>query len=234
MLGVKSLELVKDLSRNPDSIPTFRDDTIREVLVETQEIFNANSRDARICSSTNNQQLLPILSFRHAALERNKRCMLAYLYNRLERIRNIRWETGPTIPEHIKTNLCEPEIQWFNGYNKLLAKYMKSVGDGQGIDLTCDMEPPKSLYIEVRCLEDYGKFELEDGELGFFVLFIDFTDIAIEWSNQVTPVTPMDYRHLPLKSLRIASLGVAEAPEDQNRCLARHNIVKSNAIQILT
>ncbi|GAB0096774.1 DNA replication complex GINS protein PSF1-like [Sergentomyia squamirostris] len=167
MLSAKSLELIKDLSRNTDSIPTFRDDTIREVLVETQEIFNANSRDARICSATNNQQLLPILSFRHAALERNKRCLLAYLYNRLERIRDMRWQGGPTIPEHVKGSLCEPEIQWFNSYNKLLAKYMKSIGDGQGIDITCDMNPPKSLFIEVRCLEDYGKFELDDGEVVF-------------------------------------------------------------------
>lgn len=45
---------------------------------------------------------------------------------------------------------------------------MRSVGDGQGIDLTADLRPPKSLYIEVRCLEDYGNFELEDGEVVHF------------------------------------------------------------------
>lgn len=42
---------------------------------------------------------------------------------------------------------------------------MRSIGDGQGIDLTGDLQPPKSLYIEVRCVQEYGKFELEDGEV---------------------------------------------------------------------
>ncbi|XP_006806945.1 DNA replication complex GINS protein PSF1 [Neolamprologus brichardi] len=26
-----------------------------------------------------------------------------------------------------------------------------------------DMKPPKSLYIEVRCLKDHGEFEIDDG-----------------------------------------------------------------------
>lgn len=42
---------------------------------------------------------------------------------------------------------------------------MLSIGDGEGIDLTTDLRPPKSLYVEVRCIEEHGKFELEDGEV---------------------------------------------------------------------
>ena len=34
---------------------------------------------------------------------------------------------------------------WFSGYNKALAGYMRRVGT----DLTTDISPPKSLYIEV-------------------------------------------------------------------------------------
>jgi GINS complex subunit 1 len=34
-----------------------------------------------------------------------------------------------------------------------------------GIDLTENLKPPKSLYIEVLCLADYGKLELEDGDV---------------------------------------------------------------------
>jgi len=40
---------------------------------------------------------------------------------------------------------------------------MMSIGDGLGIDLTQNTSPPKSLYIEVRCILDYGEFETEDG-----------------------------------------------------------------------
>lgn len=46
MLGSKSFELIKDLERNPITIPAFNDDLVRKVLVEIQDIYSANSRDA--------------------------------------------------------------------------------------------------------------------------------------------------------------------------------------------
>lgn len=46
MLGGKSFELIKDLDRNPITIPAFNDDLVRQVLVEIQDIYAANSRDA--------------------------------------------------------------------------------------------------------------------------------------------------------------------------------------------
>ena len=41
------------------------------------------------------------------------------------------------------------QVQWFNKYNKCLANYMRSIGGGGGLDLTQDMKPPKTLYVEV-------------------------------------------------------------------------------------
>lgn len=120
------------------------------------------------CSTTGDRSLIPLIGFRHASLQRNKRCLLAYLYNRLERIKEMRWQFGPTLPADIKEALCEPEVQWFNAYSKNLATYMRSIGDGLGVNLTGDLKPPKSLYVEVRCLTDYGKFELDDGEVILF------------------------------------------------------------------
>lgn len=46
MLGSKSFELIKDLDRNPITIPAFNDDLVRQVIVEIQDIYAANSRDA--------------------------------------------------------------------------------------------------------------------------------------------------------------------------------------------
>jgi GINS complex subunit 1 len=34
-----------------------------------------------------------------------------------------------------------------------------------GINLTTDIKPPKSLFIEVKCLTNHGKLELESGEV---------------------------------------------------------------------
>ncbi|KAJ9590790.1 hypothetical protein L9F63_016176 [Diploptera punctata] len=163
MFGEKAFELIKELHRSPDSLPLFNEDGVRTVLDEMKALFEENQRDVNN-HVAGDASVLSGVHVRHAAIERNKRCLLAYLYNRVMKIRQMRWEFGSILPPEIKNNLCEPEIQWFNSYSKCLANYMKTIGDNNGLDLTQDVKPPKSLYIEVRCLKDYGRFELEDGE----------------------------------------------------------------------
>lgn len=81
------------------------------------------------------------------------------------RIKALRWEFGPVIPNDIKDNMCDPEITFYKSYSKLMNNYMKSIGNGYSLDITSDIRPPKSLYIEVRCLEDFGDLELDDDEV---------------------------------------------------------------------
>lgn len=57
------------------------------------------------------------------------------------------------------------QVQWLNSYNKILATYMRGLGGQYGLDLTQDTRPPKSLCLEVRCTQDYGLLELEDGDV---------------------------------------------------------------------
>lgn len=40
------------------------------------------------------------------------------------------------------------QVDWFNGYKMSLAT-MRSLAGDQGLDITQDVKPPKSLYIEV-------------------------------------------------------------------------------------
>lgn len=76
----------------------------------------------------------------------------------------MRWEFGNTLPNDIKNNLSQTENEWFGTYSTNLGKYMRSLGEN-GLNLAVDFKPPKSLYIEVRCLVDYGNFELNDGSV---------------------------------------------------------------------
>jgi len=59
---------------------------------------------------------------------------MAYLYNRLERIKEHRWHFGSVLPCY-------------------------------SLDLTQNLKPPKNLYIQVKCLTDFGEFETEDGDV---------------------------------------------------------------------
>lgn len=86
---------------------------------------------------------------RHLAMNRNKRCLLTYLYHRLRRLRQARWELGSILPPEITANLINSEMQWFQGYNKSLATYMRSIGE-DGLNIMHHVQPPKSLFVEVR------------------------------------------------------------------------------------
>ncbi|XP_072437402.1 DNA replication complex GINS protein PSF1 isoform X2 [Chiloscyllium punctatum] len=85
------------------------------------------------------------------------------VYDRLLRIRSLRWEYGSVLPSRIRFHFAAEETEWFNQYKKSLATYMRSIGGEGGLDITQDMKPPKSLFIEVRCLKDYGEYEIDDG-----------------------------------------------------------------------
>ena len=177
--GEKALELIRESVRARDMLAPFNEEKVRlvreeiQVLVEDVRIiihfdficsihldYLQNSRDT---SSDNPSR--PAIMLRHNALERNKRCLLAYIDDRAKKITEMRWQFGPVLPSEVKTQMCEEEISYFNQYNRDLAAYMRAVGDGTGVDLTIDQAPPKSLYIEVKCLQDYGEMETDEGSV---------------------------------------------------------------------
>ncbi|ODN01441.1 DNA replication complex GINS protein PSF1 [Orchesella cincta] len=162
MYGEIALELIKELDRHKGKLPAFQENELRQALDEMQILFEQNQRDVSM-NIPGNPEFLAALHLRHAALERNKQCILAYLYTRLKVITDMRWEHGPVIPANVRANMTEQEVQFFANYNKTLANYMGSLGENHGLDLTQDLKPPKTLMVEIRVLQDYGEFELEDG-----------------------------------------------------------------------
>ncbi|XP_011553578.2 DNA replication complex GINS protein PSF1 [Plutella xylostella] len=166
MFGEKVIELIKEAERNPDTMDPFNDEKLRQILEEMQLLFKMNMNDANATSE--NRSLWTTVQVRHAALERNKRCLLAYLYSRMNKIKTLRWEFGSVLPPDIRELLSDEEYQWFSKYSTNLATYMRSLGQDigySGIDLTENLKPPKSLFIEVLCVVDYGKLELDDGDV---------------------------------------------------------------------
>ena len=79
-------------------------------------------------------------------MERNQRCALAYVKERVNRLHRYRWDFGAVLPEDLQVNMHEQEKQWFNKYNKSLAAYMVSIG---GLDITQNTVPPKALKVQV-------------------------------------------------------------------------------------
>eukprot|EP00128_Syssomonas_multiformis_P009780 Colp12_sorted_trinity150504_noHs@26869 len=159
MYGQKAIELVRDIQNAP-GIPTYSEDGVRNVIKEINALFDEVKKIIRADGEHSESAVCSIV-VHHAAIQRNKQCVLAYLNERMNRIKRLRWEVGSVIPAEMVEDLSPQEQQFFSGYNKLVNKYARTVGID---DMTADLKPPKdNLYVEVRCLEDLGEIRLEDG-----------------------------------------------------------------------
>ncbi|KAH0449984.1 hypothetical protein IEQ34_020676 [Dendrobium chrysotoxum] len=94
----------------------------------------------------------------HLSLLRNKRCLMAYMYNRAELIQSLRWKIGPVLPQEIQEKLNYSEEEYFKNHSAAIESYMSELD----LDLTVDMVPPKDPYIRVKVLDDIGELCLGD------------------------------------------------------------------------
>ncbi|XP_055333504.1 DNA replication complex GINS protein PSF1-like [Paramacrobiotus metropolitanus] len=161
-------DLIRSLARAPDeTIPPYNAEAVRLICEEIATIHENNvedsgRRESLLAASQDKaaEDLKNAISFRHLAKERNLRCLIAYHYNRLERLRNLRWSFGGILPRDVRAALSEKEVEWFNSYNTLLTGFMQ---DNSGLNLPAHQKPPQDLYIHVRVLKDFGEYQLEDG-----------------------------------------------------------------------
>lgn len=160
----KATELLRDLQRS-ESLPPFNDELMRGVIEEIKKLFDQSTETLNEHSEEleDNPSLACTLHTNHASIERNKRCALAYLHQRLKLIEQLRWTQGTVLPPLLRDKLSSTELEYFNTYSNLLADYMNA----EGVDLTSiDIaQPPKELYIEVRVLEDLGEVMTSNGPI---------------------------------------------------------------------
>jgi len=147
-LNSKAVELVREMART-DSLPPHDEEGIREVV---RSINKLNDEIAEIVKLGDPSSLGPAIIARHSTIARDKRCVLAYLMNRLWRIQHLRWELDADIPKEVLENFSQKEGEFLIHFDDMLTQYMDSVG----IDLSLDMQQPPhtDLYVEVRVVRD--------------------------------------------------------------------------------
>ncbi len=164
-LGVKGRELLLELKRS-DWLPPYNDDGVKGVLREINALKAEIDDTMESTLDGEVEEEIPMgvrisLVVQHTSLLRNKRCALAYVVERLNRLRRLRWETGPIIPDALRINLSAREMEFFGAYSRLLADFQQSFGTG--LDLTADMEPPKGERVQVRAKVDCGEIFTDTG-----------------------------------------------------------------------
>uniref|UniRef100_A0AAZ3RSD2 DNA replication complex GINS protein PSF1 n=1 Tax=Oncorhynchus tshawytscha TaxID=74940 RepID=A0AAZ3RSD2_ONCTS len=112
MFCEKAIEIIRELHRMGDGqLPAFNEDGIRQVLEEMKALYEQNQSDVNEAKSEGKSELIPTIKFRHCCLLRNQRCIAAYLYDRLLRIRTLRWEYGSVLPTNIRFHMCAEEVR---------------------------------------------------------------------------------------------------------------------------
>ncbi|GBG75646.1 hypothetical protein CBR_g20274 [Chara braunii] len=161
----KASRLLREHHRvDADQLVPYDEDLTNQVVEETSEHFrqilntltrlqgeNVDWKDAGPEDATG-------VLIHHQSLLRNKRCLMAYVYDRMARIKELRWQLGAVLPAEVQRHLCQSEKTFFKDYDRLLGTYMSAVD----VDLTVDVVPPKDPFIEVRVLENAGSMLLED------------------------------------------------------------------------
>lgn len=85
LYGEHAMELVKESVRAQDSLSPFNEDKVRKCLDEMKTLYQINADELEETGL-----ISPAVSVRHEALERNKRCILAYVNHRANKIANYR------------------------------------------------------------------------------------------------------------------------------------------------
>merc|ERR1712190_562551 len=166
-------------------LPNFNDAVIREVI---DEILNDTKEMTTLVAEHQDHDVPPELAaglvLYNDLVDRNRRCLLAYLNARLEKIEELRWEVGLMVPDDKLEKLHDSEKQYFHEYNKILDKYMKSYVPKckEPLDLTASAVAPEDLYVQIRVLDegigeivtqDSGVVRLRKG----YLLLVKRTDI---------------------------------------------------------
>ncbi|KAJ0007923.1 hypothetical protein Pint_30074 [Pistacia integerrima] len=163
MHGRLACRLVKEITTGEKGqLQPFNDELLNEVTKECSENFlvlqsliRKMQDEGLDFQTTRNADHYGAL-INHLSLIRNKRCLMAYVYNRAEIIQNLVWKVGLRLfelPEEIQEKLSHSEKEYFNRHSAALESYMSKMD----LDLNVDMVPPKDPYIKVRVLDDVGE-----------------------------------------------------------------------------
>ena len=154
-------------STQTDTLLKYNDSMVRSIVREQRDLEKAiatlDLRDGRPPP--------PPLLIIQTAINRNKRCLLAYHSHRVDRLRDMYWAVGGALP-HILTNqdirskLSPHEVDYLRQYNSSVMEFRSEFS--HELDITASItNPPKDLHVLVRVIRDCGVIQTELGSIDF-------------------------------------------------------------------
>jgi GINS complex subunit 1 len=155
-----SINNINSNNNNSLLLPPYQLHKIESITKECAELFSSLYATKLLLSANPaNHSAAISLTVELSTLAHNKRCVLAYLNYRQEKLREFYWNYGPILPDNYKNNLSKQEIEYFDNY----CSVCREMDNNVELDLSSDLHPPKSLYLQCRVLQDLGAISTEAG-----------------------------------------------------------------------
>ena len=176
--GQRAKELIADLKRS-DWLPPYNDESVKAIQAEIQShfeelndfakaLYDSSKDDSDMDQQKKEHQ--PVMLLHEAAIYRNKRCLLAYHQYRIDKLKQLRWETSAVLPPHVRSLVSESEQEFYMDYDKFISRYNESLSSC--VDLNSNLQPPEEDNVMIRVVknglgtietESWGKVSLDMG-----------------------------------------------------------------------
>ncbi|CAD5206849.1 unnamed protein product [Bursaphelenchus okinawaensis] len=165
----KIVEALKELQNDIDFLPPYREEVVKGCAEEIRRLYALNDEAIKNASDTNSPEF-QIIRVRQTMMDRLKRCCLAYLNERIRRIKEFKWTHAGALSTVLQANMSDKERVWLKEYTGSLFSYQQNIGrteddDTDGVNLTEAVNPPRSNLVPVCVLKDYGDIETIDGAI---------------------------------------------------------------------
>ena len=154
-------------STQTDTLLKYNDSMVRSIIREQRDLEKAiaalDLRDGRPPP--------PPLIIIQTAINRNKRCLLAYHSHRMDRLRDMYWTVGGALPhilsnQDIRSKLSPHEVDYLRQYNSSVMEFRSEFS--HELDITASItNPPKDLHVLVHVIRDCGVIQTELGSINF-------------------------------------------------------------------
>ncbi|KAJ8080578.1 DNA replication protein psf1 [Marasmius tenuissimus] len=154
-------------STQTDTLLKYNDSLVRSIIREQRDLEKA--ADGLLLSVINVPP--PALIIIQTAINRNKRCLLAYHSHRVDRLRDLYWSVGGALPhilstQDIRSKLSPHEVDYLRQYNNSVMDFRSEFS--HELDITASItNPPKDLHVLVHVVKDCGVIETELGSIDF-------------------------------------------------------------------
>lgn len=194
MYGDQALQLItaahrSTLATTPQlPLPKYAQRLVLDICLETRQLGTAitQATEAHASNLSQDPALICALTVQHLAVRRNKRCLLAYLHNRVGGMKERWWDAGgalahlmaPHSPDNtsgtgnstgdpdapdLKSALSHQEQEFMRGYNALVLDYKSDFLDV--LDIAAPINrPPGEISVNVRVVREAGEVVLDNGQ----------------------------------------------------------------------